>query len=123
MSRLFLPLCLLLTACPASEVGTCATVAENAVALRQSFQACDSDTTCVVVAMADVIPDGGNVGAFQCFHAFPDDADLDALADEAVPYIDKHDTCGLVNSAKCNTPGTEPATCNLTTGLCEVPAE
>ncbi len=120
--RLLLPLCLLLTACPASEVGTCAQVLENAVTLRQSFQACDETTTCVVVSMAELMPDSDCVSAFQCSKAFPDDADLDALATAAQPYIDKADTCRVCAQAKCGGAATDVAECNLGTGLCEIVA-
>ena len=94
----------------------CATQAEDARLLVQSFQACTTETVCTLVAMNELLGDSC-ASAFQCVEAFPEGFDGDAFVEQATP-INTLD-CAYCSEAKCRGVEDYVGVCNENTGLCE----
>ena len=106
-------LVLLLAAC-----GTPVCPNDDARALIESYQGCTEDADCTVVPMNTVVGDNTCVGWFSCDNSLRTDADLDALAAEAVDIEERQADCGVCAKAAC-APDRE-AWCDTSTGLCDL---
>lgn len=112
----------LLMALAVGACDRCEDMEQDAQALKRSYEACSAGDTCQAVNLYDLAGANNCLGAFQCSAALRAGVDLDRFRAEALALADEYRSCGTCVAAGCVDPSTLTASCNVTSGLCELSA-
>jgi hypothetical protein len=123
MRRLVLPFLCFASLVAASACGPdCDDIRRDSEALVESYAACSQGDGCIVVDMYELVGSGSDncLSAFQCSAALRDGTDVDAFAKKARALADDYEGCDECAIAGCVGPGPLTASCNTSTGRCEI---